>query len=41
VYDKAYPERAISGKIHNYFFAKGLDKIADGGILAFITTDGF
>src|SRR6185312_7538687 len=31
----------LSGKIHNYFFAKGLDKIADGGLLAYITTDAF
>ena len=28
-------------KIHNYFFAKGLDKIKDGGLLAYITPDGF
>jgi len=41
VYDPAYQDEAISGKIHNYFFAKGLDKIADGGLLAYITTDGF
>ncbi|MDQ6761263.1 MAG: hypothetical protein M3015_01395 [Bacteroidota bacterium] len=31
----------MSGKIHNYFFAKGLDKLSDGGLLAYITTDGF
>ncbi len=41
VYDQGYPDKAISGKIHNYFFAKGLDKLADGGILAYITTDAF
>ncbi|TRX30643.1 DNA methylase [Flavobacterium sp. ZT3R18] len=41
VYDEAYPDKAISGKIHNYFFAKGLDKLADGGLVAYITTDGF
>lgn len=41
VYDQDYPDKAISGKIHNYFFAKGLDKLADGGILAYITTDAF
>lgn len=41
VYDQAYPDKAISGKIHNYFFAKGLDKLADGGLMAYITTDGF
>jgi N12 class adenine-specific DNA methylase len=41
VYDEGYPDKAISGKIHNYFFAKGLDKLADGGLMAYITTDGF
>ncbi|MES2107933.1 MAG: helicase-related protein [Bacteroidota bacterium] len=41
VFDPAFPDREISGKIHNYFFAKGLDKLAEGGLLAFITTDSF
>jgi len=41
VYDEAFPDTALSGKIHNYFFAKGLDKIANRGLLAYITTDGF
>ncbi len=41
VYDKYFPDSVRSGKIHNYFFAKGLDKIADGGLLAYITTDAF
>lgn len=41
VYDEDYSDKAISGKIHNYFFAKGLDKLADGGVMAYITTDGF
>ncbi|SDW13968.1 SNF2 family N-terminal domain-containing protein [Hydrobacter penzbergensis] len=41
VYDRALPDKELSGKIHNYFFAKGLDKIAKGGLLAYITTDGF
>lgn len=41
VHDSAIPDKALTGKIHNYFFAKGLDKIADGGILAYITTDAF
>src|SRR6266536_3298186 len=41
VYDPDYKSEALSGKIHNYFFAKGLDKIRDGGILAYITTDAF
>jgi N12 class adenine-specific DNA methylase len=31
----------ITSKIHNYFFAKGLNKLADGGVLAFLVTDGF
>ncbi|HUC82365.1 MAG TPA: helicase-related protein [Flavisolibacter sp.] len=41
VYDDAHPDEAISGKIHNYFFAKGLDKLKEGGLLAYITTDAF
>ncbi len=32
---------AISGRIHNYFFAKGLDKLSNGGLMAYITTDAF
>lgn len=41
VHDPAYPAEALSGKIHNYFFAKGLDKLRDGGLLAYVTTDAF
>lgn len=41
VYDPGYPDKAISGKIHNYFFAKGLDKLGEGGIMAYITTSAF
>lgn len=41
VYDEAYPNKELSGKIHNYFFAKGLDKLAEGGLMAYITTDAF
>ncbi len=41
VYDPVYRSEALSGKIHNYFFAKGLDKIKEGGLLAYITTDAF
>lgn len=41
VYDEAFKDEALTGKIHNYFFAKGLDKIKDGGLLAYITTDAF
>lgn len=41
VHDPAFRNNAIAGSIHNYFFAKGLDKLADGGIMAFLTTDAF
>lgn len=41
VHDPAYNKSGISAKVHTYFFAKGLDKIKDGGILAFIVTDAF
>jgi len=41
VYDPAFLDKNLSGKIHNYFFAKGLDKIGNGGLLAYITSDGF
>jgi len=41
VYDPELHNTAISGRIHNYFFAKGLDKLADGGLMAYLTTDAF
>jgi N12 class adenine-specific DNA methylase len=41
VFDPAYQGSGIAGKIHNYFFAKGLDKLADGGIIAYLVTDAF
>jgi N12 class adenine-specific DNA methylase len=41
VFDKGFKDEALTGKIHNYFFAKGLDKLKDGGLLAYITTDAF
>ena len=37
VVDKAYPKR-ITKAIHNYFFAKSLDKVRPGGIVMFITS---
>lgn len=40
VYDPLMPN-GLTTKIHNYFFAKELDKLADGGLMAFITTDTF
>ncbi|MDB5145773.1 MAG: hypothetical protein JWQ66_4486 [Mucilaginibacter sp.] len=41
VFDPAYQGSGIAAKIHNYFFAKGLDKLADGGLLAYLVTDAF
>ncbi|QEM07238.1 DNA methylase [Mucilaginibacter rubeus] len=41
VHDPAYNKSGIASRIHNYFFAKGLDKIQDGGILAYLVTDAF
>ena len=35
--DKHYP-KAVTGAIHNYFFAKSLDKVRTGGIVMFITS---
>jgi len=41
VYDPAYLGSPVASKIHTYFFAKGLDKLANGGILAYLVTDAF
>lgn len=38
VIDKSYPKR-VTGAIHNYFFAKSLDKVRPGGIVMFITSN--
>ena len=35
--DKNYP-KTVTGSIHNYFFAKSLDKVRTGGIVMFITS---
>jgi N12 class adenine-specific DNA methylase len=40
VFDPAYSGN-VTEKIHNYFVAKGLDKLGDGGIMAYLTTDAF
>lgn len=37
VVDRSYPKR-ITKSIHNYFFAKSLDKVRNGGIVMFITS---
>jgi N12 class adenine-specific DNA methylase len=38
VYDKLYDKHSFM--IHDYFFAKSLDKVRDGGVIAFITSKG-
>ena len=37
VVDRTYPKR-ITKSIHNYFFAKSIDKVRPGGIIMFITS---
>lgn len=39
VADKRYPKH-VKERIHNYFFAKTLDKVKPGGVVAFITSTG-
>lgn len=39
-YSKEYGRRSATKAIHNYFFLKGLDSVRDGGIVAFITSQG-
>ena len=39
-YSKTYGRRSATKAIHNYFFLKGLDAVRDGGIVAFITSQG-
>ncbi|OJV71132.1 MULTISPECIES: helicase-related protein [unclassified Flavobacterium] len=41
VYDPELKALGLTDRIHNYFFAKGLEKAADGGVIAYITTDAF
>jgi N12 class adenine-specific DNA methylase len=37
VHDPSYP-RQVTGAIHDYFFAKSLDKLRPGGVMALITS---
>ena len=37
---EAFGRRSAQKAIHNYFFLKGLDTVRDGGIVAFITSQG-
>ncbi|MFC6100795.1 helicase-related protein [Olivibacter domesticus] len=41
VFDPAIKDKSLSERIHNYFFVKGIDKVRDGGLLIYLTTDGF
>ncbi|HVW95871.1 MAG TPA: helicase-related protein [Mucilaginibacter sp.] len=41
VYDPELENPLLTARIHNYFFAKGLDKLANGGLMAYLTTDAF
>jgi N12 class adenine-specific DNA methylase len=42
VSDKSYKGKMkfVTDKIHDYFFIKSLDRVRDGGIVAFVTTKG-
>src|SRR5699024_9516705 len=37
---ESFGRRSSQKAIHNYFFLKGLDTVRDGGIVAFITSQG-
>lgn len=39
VFDQSYP-KAMTQRIHDYFFIKSLDKVRPGGLIGFITSDG-
>ena len=39
-FDNGTARRFALNSLHNYFFAKGLDVVREGGILAFITSQG-
>jgi hypothetical protein len=41
IFDPAIKEAALTRYIHNYFFAKGLEKLREGGLLAYVTTENF
>jgi N12 class adenine-specific DNA methylase len=41
VSDTSVKNPALKKTIHNYFFTRGLDKVCEGGVMAFLTTDGF
>lgn len=39
-FDNGTARRFALNSLHNYFFAKGLDAVREGGVLAFITSQG-
>jgi len=41
VFDMSIADKNLTGKVHNYFFAKGIQKLRDGGILAYLVTNAF
>lgn len=41
VYDPAIDDNNVKSKIHNYFFAKGLEHLGEGGLMVYLTTDAF
>ena len=38
VHDPFYGAKGLTSSIHNYFFAKTIDKVRPGGIVAFVTS---
>lgn len=42
VYDRIFKgeKEQFQNRIHNYFFAKALDQVRDGGLIAFVTSKG-
>lgn len=41
VFDARITDEVHAGKIHNYFFARGMEKVREGGLMAYITTSAF
>jgi N12 class adenine-specific DNA methylase len=41
VYDPTIEDNEIKSRIHNYFFAKGLEHLGEGGLMVYLTTDAF
>jgi methylase of polypeptide subunit release factors len=41
VFDPTIADKNLTGKVHNYFFAKGISKLNHGGLLAYLVTNAF